>query len=254
MKRVLGATSDLTKFILNGYRIKWTERDPVRRRQKYLLNMKTYASSLLSKVGVELSSYGQENLNKTEPPRLVVCNHMSYLDILLLIETIPALFVTSVELQKTPLLGGIAEAGGSLFVERRNPARLKKDIKVVGEVLKEGFNLVVFPEGTSGNGDTVMPFRAGLFTVATELQIPVQPVCIKYTHVGSEPFGPFNRDRVCWYGGMTFGPHFFQMCKLNRIAAEVHFLEPIVVTAETDRRELAEEAHERILTCYTNLN
>lgn len=249
MKTLLGVSSELTKFIAAGYKIRWTEKESHRRRNKYLANMRKYADRILSHMHVHLEHVGPEQLAKTAAPRLVVCNHMSYLDILLLIQTLPALFVTSVELKETFFLGDIAESGGSLFVERRQPSRLKKDIKAVGEVLKEGFNLVVFPEGTSSNGETVLPFRPGLFTVATELGIPVQPLCLKYKTVNGEPFKR-NSDRICWYGDMKFAPHFYQMTKLKEVTAELHFLEPLKVGAGTDRRSLAQTAHQQILECY----
>ncbi len=250
MGKLLKVSAELSKFIARGYLIRWSEKNMTQRRHKYLANMKRSASHILSTMNVRIEHVHPERLEQTQAPRLIVCNHMSYLDILVLIETVPALFVTSVELQKTFFLGDIAESGGSLFVERRQPSRLKKDLKAVGEVLRGGFNLVVFPEGTSGNGETVMPFRPGLFTVATELGIPIQPLCIKYLTVNGEPFAPDHRDKICWYGDMKFGPHFKKMTALKEVSAQVHFLEPILVDASSDRRDLCDEAHRRILNCY----
>ena len=107
-----------------------------------------------------------------------MANHVSYVDILVIASRTPAVFITSVELKRTFPLGMLAWFGGSLFVERRSPAGLKQEISAIARTLQEGTSVVLFPEGTTFDGDHVRPFRSSLFTAAIRAAVPVQPVCI----------------------------------------------------------------------------
>ncbi|MEK7357327.1 MAG: lysophospholipid acyltransferase family protein, partial [Bdellovibrionota bacterium] len=177
---------------------------------------------------------------------LMVGNHMGYMDILVVAAQQSALFVTSEDMGEVPVLGHITKMAGCIFIERRNRTQVDRDIGAMTEALKQGLNILIYPEGTSSNGQQVLPFKKSLLMAAVEAGRDIQPICLKYTEIDGEPFGPHNSDKICWYGDMTFAPHFFAMAKLKSVKAEVHFLEPIKVTKESTRNELAEKAYRAI--------
>lgn len=150
-------------------------------------------------------------------PGLIVANHLSYVDILILGTTHPALFITSQEIRETFLLGKICEMAGCFFVERRKhrilPGTKAKEIAVMKKRITEGHSVFLFPEGTSTNGATVLPFKATFFQLAVEAELPVTPLVLNYHAEATEA--------VPWYGSMTFVDHLFKLCTLRKIEASV---------------------------------
>lgn len=196
-------------------------------------------------LGVSISHLGAEAL---EPGgKLIISNHMSYFDILIYSAVRPAVFISSVEMQNTPLLGFVAKLGGTFFVERRNPKLIKLEIGRMSELIAEGFNVVLFPEGTSTDGSVILPFRSSLLAAASGVE--VVPACIKYEEIDGQPFSKDNCDYVCWYGDMTFAPHLWNFMKTNSVRAKATFFEPIN-SAAADRKFISQKAHQLITSEY----
>jgi 1-acyl-sn-glycerol-3-phosphate acyltransferase len=143
-------------------------------------------------------------------------------------------------------LGTMAELGGSIFVERRHRAKITEDTKVMADTLRDGFHVMIYPEGTSGDGQKILPFKKSLLISAVEGQRDILPVVTKYIEIDGEPFGPENCHKVCWYGDMGFAPHFMGVLGLKKVKVELHFLEPIQVTPQSSRHELAEKCRSAI--------
>jgi 1-acyl-sn-glycerol-3-phosphate acyltransferase len=170
---------------------------------------------------------------------LVVGNHMSYLDVVVLSSVMPACFVTSMEVRATPGLGLLCRLGGCLFVERRSRAAARGDAAQLSAALSRGLDVALFPEATSTPGE-LKAFRAGLFQAAAALQAPVSPAALRYERIDGRPFGPENRDLVCWYGDMDFVPHLWALCGLSRVDCRLTFLR---ARSGDDARALAEGCH-----------
>lgn len=213
-------------------------------------NVSKWAGRALDAMNFELEVIGYDEKRMAEQNFLMIGNHMSYVDILVTSSVEPIVFVTSVDMGETAFLGQMAELGGSIFVERRNRSQIGRDLGVIADTLRSGFNVMIYPEGTSSDGQKLLPFKKSLFMSAVEAETDILPVCLKYVEIDGEPFGPENAHKVCWYGDMTFAPHFLQMLKLKRVKAELHFLEPIKVTKESTRHELAEKAYNAIHAAY----
>lgn len=177
---------------------------------------------------------------------LFVANHVSYMDIPVLSSIHPMLFITSTDMGKTPFLGQITQLGGSLYTDRTRIATLRNEVNVIADALKEGFDLSLFPESTSYNGEIVHPFKKSLFEVAIRSKIPVQPICIKYISIDGEPFSVANRNKICWYGDMAFVPHFPNMLKLKEIKVEVTLLDEIPIEDGMDRQTLSDLTFKKI--------
>ena len=213
----------------------------------------TMSRIIAKELNFHVTLHGGENLAQMrDKSYLLVANHCSYMDILLLSWQQPASFITSVEMGNTPFLGIITRVGGSLYTERDKPVSLPQEIKRFAQAIREGFKVVLFPEGTSTDGSTIKDFRSSLFQVAVEAQCPILPVCIKYTHIDRQPFGRDNHQLVCWYGDMDFMPHFLSMMG-HRFEVEITVRPAIAFDANKSRAELSQQVRQQLLEIYHNV-
>ncbi len=195
------------------------------RRKKLCLNCSFYSRLALKNLGINVRI---KKIGSFSPEKnyFIVCNHLSYIDVLIISSVFPSSFVTSVEVEKDIFLGTMAGLGGSIFVERRNKKRLLKDLGFVSDVVASGLNVVVFPEGTSSNGESVLPFKKTLFRAAVNCGVDVLPLCLCYTSINGRKIDRKNRDLIFWYGDMKFFPHFMGLLKLKKIEATLQILQP----------------------------
>lgn len=176
-------------------------------------------------------------------PGLIVANHLSYVDVLILGSSHPALFITSQEIRETFLLGKICELAGCFFVERRRekmtPGTKATEMAIMRKHLGHGHSVFLFPEGTSSDGSTVLPFKATFFQLAVDGKLSISPVVLNYLGE-SQKFVP-------WYGSMTFADHLFKLCTLKKI--EVSVKELAFIQGE-NKFELAEQTCQLIRQNY----
>lgn len=171
---------------------------------------------------------------------LFVGNHLGFLDVLLIASLRPMLFVTSVEMRETPFLGLLCEMGGCLFVERRSRSRLLSEINEIGVLLSRGFSIAIYPEGTSGDGSRVLPFKKSLLVAAGQAGVPIKPMVVNYRSINGEPMSHKWRDYVCWYGDLTFLPALWRLFTLRKIEAEISFFDEVAVAEGQAPREFTE--------------
>lgn len=181
---------------------------------------------------------------------LVVSNHLSYLDILLLAANIPSCFVTSVEIKETPGLGYLTRLAGCLFVERRNKENIHKEIEELTEGLRHGVNVAIFPEATSTSGESVLRFRSPLYNASIDAGRRVLPLCINYKKVGGEELSLANRDSVFWYGDMSFFPHLVELIRSGPIEVEMQVLPALGKNDAEDAKEYATLSHSLVAERY----
>lgn len=185
------------------------------------------------------------NVRGSLPERgLIVANHLSYLDVLVLSATLPCVFVSKKEIQDWPLFGTFARRSGTLFLDRKRRGAVGGVAGQMRDVLAAGLPLIFFPEGTSTNGDTVLPFKTSLFEPVTELGCPVAAAAISYTMSGGSV-----RDEIHWWGTMTLAPHLLNVFGKRRIEATIRFGEPRPRTG--DRKAIARELHDEVVTLWT---
>lgn len=165
---------------------------------------------------------------------LLVANHVSYLDVVVLASVLRCGFVAKSEVARWPVIGFLARALGTVFVERDRKRGLPRVAAHMRERLERGGCLALFPEGTSTNGRELRPFRSPLLAPALALGIPVHHASLRYrTPAGEVP----AEESVCWWGEMEFLPHFLALLALPRIEAELTLgREPV---RARDRKELA---------------
>jgi 1-acyl-sn-glycerol-3-phosphate acyltransferase len=209
-----------------------------------------FARLFLVLLGIRVHAKHRERFTSSGHARLFVANHVSYLDVLVLSSLVPSVFITSVELKNTLVLGALARLGGCLYVERRTPSGLKREIAAIARALGEGTPVALFPEGTTSNGDHVHPFKNSLFDAAIAAQADIHPVCFRYRAVNNTDLNARNRDLVYYYGGVTFLKHFGRLLALTSVEVEVVPLKTITVHASDTRKDLAARAHDEISRAY----
>jgi 1-acyl-sn-glycerol-3-phosphate acyltransferase len=193
-------------------------------------------------LGFEVVVRGERSHAKST---LFLANHSSYVDIMVLGSLIPGSFVAKSEVAGWPLFGLLAKLQRTVFVDRR--ARLVAGQRdEMARRLARGDNLILFPEGTSGDGNRILPFKSALLSVA-ELEvdsapIPVQPVSVAYTHLDGIPLGRHLRPFYAWYGDMDLASHMWQMAGLGLMRVTVEFHPPVTLAALGSRKALARYA------------
>jgi 1-acyl-sn-glycerol-3-phosphate acyltransferase len=175
-------------------------------------------------------------------PTLFVSNHVSYLDIPVLGSTVPVAFVAKREVAQWPGYGWLAKLQRTVFVDRRRNTTLEQRDSIRRR-LASGDALVLFPEGTSNDGNRILPFRSALLSVAeaapADRPLAIQPVSIAYTSVNGVPLGWGLRPLVAWYGGMELGGHLWRFSRLGRVEVIVQFHGEVRVGDFPSRKELA---------------
>lgn len=197
-------------------------------------------------LGFKVETRGRQS---TVHPTLYACNHVSYLDIMVLGSLIKGCFVAKSEVARWPLFGWLAKLQRSVFVDRRgNKAAEHRDEMI--RRLEEGDDLILFPEGTSGDGNKVLPFKSALFSVAErrphDQPLLVQPVSIAYTRLDGVPMGRYLRPLFAWYGDMDLGSHIWQVAGLGWATVVVEFHPPVTIEAFGSRKALAEDCQARV--------
>ena len=182
-------------------------------------------------------------------PTLFVVNHISYLDISVLGSLIQGSFVAKSEVASWPIFGWLAKLQRTIFVDRQaNRAIENRD--ALAARLEAGDSLILFPEGTSGDGNRVLPFKTSLLAVA-EIEamgrpVTVQPVSLAYTRLDGIPLGRALRPFVAWYGDMELASHLWQAMGLGRLTVAVRFHPPVSLAEFGSRKTLGDHCWQAV--------
>lgn len=172
---------------------------------------------------------------------LLVSNHLSYLDILVLSSIRPCVFVAKQDVARWPLFGWLANAAGTIFVDRDRKFGTLTSIDVMREAIAGGSLVVLFPEGTSFDGSTVLPFKPALLESAVQLRCAIAAASVDYAlDDGSVA------DEVCYWRDITLVPHLLNLFFKREIRANYSF-SPTKIRAG-DRKEIARELRDEIVS------
>lgn len=178
---------------------------------------------------------------------ILVANHVSYLDILVLAASRPVVFVAKREVRAWPVFGWFARRAGTRFIDRERRGDVSRVAREFAPAIAAGVSVVLFLEGTSTNGRGVQPFKSSLLAPAVAEPWGVVPVAISYRL----PAGHEVETKVCWWGGMTLAPHVLQLVQLPRIEARLAWGTP--ERNARDRKTLAVALHERVTGLHSAL-
>jgi 1-acyl-sn-glycerol-3-phosphate acyltransferase len=216
-----------------------------------------YSRTVCALLGVRIHVVGP-------PPRhhavLILANHVSWLDILVITATVPVIFVAKAEVARWPLIGWVACARGTVFVERGRKQRTPEANAKIARHLAEGQSIVLFAEGTSSDGNRVLPVRSALVGALREAlaqieagrEIAVQPLSVGYTGLLGLPMGRQHRPIAAWYGDRDLVPHLREFLRRGAVDVTLSWGEPLA-PGGADRKTVVRslEAVVRTLTAST---
>lgn len=188
-------------------------------------------------------------------PTLFLSNHISYLDIFALGSTLPGYFIAKSEVAGWPLLGPLAKMQNTLFFERKGN-KIRAQLSIMTHHFDKKKNLILFPEGTSTEGEHVEPFKSGLLQSVEQADhtVVIQPVTIAYTHYNNKPMNRQVRDQYAWYATMPFGSHFFNALGLKKSSVKIIFHPTIALTDFATRKECASYCWQQVANGLNDAN
>lgn len=224
-RRIARVTTGLSvlAFCLIGYGLTW----PVRKRigwPRFFLQW--FGEAMGLDVRIEGTPLGRDVL--------YVANHLSWLDILALGGATPTFFISKDDVDGWPLVGMLARIGGTIFIDRNSRRAAHGQVDQLGQALLGHHPITLFPEGTTGDGRSLFPFRPALFASVAPPPpgIAVQPVAIDYGAAASE---------ICWTGDEDLGPNAANvLARPGRLVCTIRFLPPLAPS--DDRKALAAQA------------
>lgn len=172
---------------------------------------------------------------------LLVSNHLSYLDIIVLSSLRPCVFVAKRDVASWPLFGSLAHAAGTIFVERERRFSSNKAVDLISKTIAVSAVVVLFPEGTSSDGSTVLPFKSALLESAVQLRSPIAAASIDYSLDNGSV-----ADEVCYWRDMTLVPHLLNVLFKREIRANYSF-SPAKVRSG-NRKEIARELRDEVVS------
>lgn len=202
-----------------------------------------YHRKVCQLLGLTLNIEGQVAAGQ---PVLLVCNHTSWLDIPVLSAVAPLSFIAKKEVSGWPFVASLARLQQTVFIDRNRRQSAGEATHDIVRKLLRGDTVVLFAEGTSSDGNRVLPFKTSLFGVAEHLNgqaqgadVAVQTAAIVYTHVHGLPLGRAGRPKVGWYGDMEMLSHAWQVLKSGPLKATVVVGPPQPVANYKDRKDMA---------------
>jgi len=171
---------------------------------------------------------------------LLVANHLSYLDIVVISSVAPAVFVSKAEVKSWPVFGTLAKLGGTIFIQRERRLQVGAVNREIDAALNGGALAVVFPEGTSSDGESVLPFRASLLEPALRGGYQISIACLRYELDDGDA-----KTEVCYWGDRAFFPHLLNLLGKTTVRATLQFGKFSFTT--DDRKELALQLREAVL-------
>jgi 1-acyl-sn-glycerol-3-phosphate acyltransferase len=233
-------TSVLTALLLVGWLV--SAGSPRGRRRWRRVMVRRWARDSAWLLGMQRRTSGEPSAG----PALLVTNHLSYLDVVLLAAELPALFVAKREVRGWPGLGPLAALVGTIFVDRESPRDLVRVSGAIGQALEDGDTVVLFAEGTSTRGDRVLPLKSALLEPAARGGWPVRFATLSYVTPAGQPAADLA---LCWWGDMTFLPHLVGVAGLSRFTGSVAFgAEPVQAD---NRKTLAAALHAALEKDFT---
>ena len=182
---------------------------------------------------------------------VIIANHLGYVDGIVLGSIFPIVFVSKKEVRSWPIVGQWNVLCGTVFIDRQHKEQVGSLVQELSRKLKQDANILLFPEGTSTNGERMLPFQTVPLAAPLRNRSVIVPATLTYKSVDEMPVNRANRDLIYWYGDMDFMSHFWQLLALRSIEVLVT-IQPKVdcfryEDSSAGRKKLAEDCYDRVL-------
>jgi 1-acyl-sn-glycerol-3-phosphate acyltransferase len=212
-----------------------------------------YHRILCALIGIRVREIGKRS---ADSPLLILANHASWLDILVITSLTPAVFVAKKEVAGWPVFGWLAKLQRTVFIDRERRHRTGAATQEIAERLNGGDAVVLFAEGTSSDGNRILPFRSALIGAVHHVigssthhdSVTVQPLSLAYVNLNGLPLGRAFRSRVAWYGDADLIPHLIGVCSAGAVDVTVSWGEPKSYDMSADRKAIARVAEQAVRT------
>lgn len=212
----------------------WRRLDARARRERHL----EWSQKMVRHLGVTLEVRGAPHPSA----KLVVGNHVSWLDIIAINSVMPSRFVSKAEVANWPVVGRLVTAAGTLYLVRERRRDALRVLGLMAQALRDGDTVAVFPEGTTGPGSHIMPFHANLLQAAIDAPAPIQPVVIAYRERGHAV-----SPSAAYVGDTNLLQSLWMTITAEQLVVRVEFLDARTVR-HADRRVLCDEIHQDMST------
>lgn len=179
--------------------------------------------------------------NPPKPPFFLVANHLSYVDVMVLLSTVRGVFVAKSEVSSWPLFGFMTRTLGMIFINRAKRTDVRRVNNLIAKNITPSQGVLVFPESTTSEGTRVLPFKSSLLAYPAQINMPVHYAILHYSTPEDELHAC---DSICWWGDIPFFTHFVRLLKIKGGDATVTFgKDPII---ESDRKQLSDKLYQSV--------
>ena len=182
---------------------------------------------------------------------VIIANHVGYIDGIVLGSIFPIVFVSKKEVRSWPIVGQWNILCGTIFIDRQHKGLVGRMVQEMSRKLKQEANILLFPEGTSTNGEQMLPFQTAPLAAPLRSRSVIVPTTITYKSINGAPVSPANRDSLYWYGDMDFMSHFWKLLGLRSVDVLVTIQPKVECFRYRDnsagRKTLAEDCYDRVL-------
>lgn len=239
----------LIRAFAHAFWILWVKFPHLSRENK-LEAIRDWSANTLNVLGIQLiHETSIHHIQSSQAPLMLVANHISWIDALIIQTIQPSVFVAKAEIRHWPIVGDIAKGCGVVFVNRGSPSSARRMVDDISSALHHGYCVAGFPEGTSSEGSSVSLFHANLFEAAINHHVQIQPLAIRYT----EPQTGKLCLRAAFIGDIGFVQSLHQVMSSKGIHAKVHAGELISPQGHS-RRTLAQLSHRSVSAQLELLN
>ncbi|MDC0093552.1 1-acyl-sn-glycerol-3-phosphate acyltransferase [Alphaproteobacteria bacterium] len=191
------------------------------------------------------------NYQRSKNCNFFVSNHLSYLDIPILGSTFPLRFVAKSEIKFWPVFGFLSKLARTIFINRKRLDSLVQKNKILN-FLSLGDKVLIFPEGTTSDGNRVLNFKSSSFSALENQDFLIQPIIILYSDLNGIPINRWLRPVIAWYGDMDLKPHILKLVILRSIKARLIYLDPVSSSHFSSRKELSFYLEKKIKDVYSS--
>jgi len=211
---------------------------------------RSFTFLLRSMLNVRVSVVGDEG-QLERGGYVIIANHVSYVDGIVLGSIFPIVFVSKREVKSWPIVGQWNLLCGTVFINRQHKEQVGSLIEEMTAKLAQEANLLLFPEGTSTNGEKMLPFQTVPLAAPLRSRSIIIPVTLTYKSIDGSPVRASNRDTLFWYGDMDFLSHFWRLLTLRNIEVMVTIQPKVECYRYPDnsagRKKLAHDCYNRVL-------
>jgi 1-acyl-sn-glycerol-3-phosphate acyltransferase len=199
--------------------------------EKKILGLQKCFKQLLVLLNIKIVFHG----NRFQSPKMIVCNHISWVDVVILISLYPGHFIAKSEIRSWPVLGAMVASAGTLFIKRGVRSEIKKMGQQIEQIIKNNSNVVFFPEGTTGDGRTINTIYSALFESAIIAGMDVQPMLVTYNDSSGYP-----SEKVPYVGEQHLLSSIWKVLGEKHITAHLFTLESIS-SKEYTRKQIGQQ-------------